>query len=238
MKNKYTNKIGEVTEKFLKVIGDTNYRLADKVFEYNNTAVLLLLVRVSGSGVLKVLAVSFDCKGNCLSDVTLFDYSDMRKVEAYVRSRMRNYDMEKIYGECNGDVKYALTDDVISFTGADEKLDERTADLNKYAVDKAAEIFKAAEKKGITPCKMEIDGTEFLAIEKKAADNFLGSSKHEVYSYLSCIDFIYSRRESGKTRFSYRDRHKNNSEKNGVEYFAARAEKLEDFMKGGVTLPA
>ncbi|MDE5859525.1 MAG: hypothetical protein K2H23_03950 [Oscillospiraceae bacterium] len=116
-------------------------------------------------------------------------------------------------------------------------MDERIADLNKFAVDKAVEIFKTAEKNGVKLCEMDINGTDFLAVEKKYSDKFLGDSRHEVYSYLSCIDFIYTRREGGKTRYSYRDRHKNDSGKNGVEYFAAKAENLKDIVKGGVTLP-
>lgn len=237
--NKTTNtptSIGEAAKKFLDVIGDTEHKLAEKIFEYNNTVVLLLLVRVSGSGILKVLAVSFDCKNDSLSDVTLFDCSDVRKVDMYVKSRMHKYNMGKVHDECIGDVNYALTDDIISFTGADEKLDERIADLNKFVVDKVAEIFKAVEKDGITPRKMEINGTEFLAIDKKAVDNYLGSSRYGVYYYLSCIDLIYSRREGDKTRYSYRDRSKNDGEKQCIEYFAVKADKIETLLKGGDAL--
>lgn len=241
MENNSMVKIGEVAAKFLDIIGDKEHKLADKVIEYNNTVILLLLVRVSETGVLRVLAVTFDGYDECLSDVSLIDYKNVAKVEEYVESRIPcfHYEADRIVSECSSDVEYALKNDVIYFSGEKEMERQKIADLNEYAVSKAAEIFKEAKKKGIKARKMVIDGKEFVTIDKNEADTLLGSNRHKVYSFLSKMDFIYSRRESGKTRFSYRERHlTENGKCESRECFAARAEKLGDLMKGGEALPA
>lgn len=235
--NKYANtstSIGEAAKKFLNVIGDTEYKLADKVFEYNNTAVLLLKVRCSG--ILQIIAVSFDSVDNCISDIEAIECNNEAKAERYVERRMPYNDAPRIAKECRGKVTYALRDNVIFFTGEDEKKREKIADLNSFAVEKAIQIINAVSEKAAESQPKEIDGEKFLMVDKKAADSYLGGDRLGVYKYLSSVGLIYSRRESGKTRFSYRDRSKNDGEKS-IEYFAVKADKVGAFLKGGDALP-
>lgn len=226
--------IGEAAKKFLDVIGDTEHKLAEKVFEYNNTVVLLLKVRCSG--ILQIIAVSFDSVDDCMYDIEAIECYDEAKAEKYVERRMPLDDVSRITNECRGKVTYALRDNVILFTGEDEKKREKAADLNSFAVEKAMQIINAVSEKSADPQIKEIDGEKFLVVDKKAADKYLGSDRLGVYRYLSSVGLIYSRRESGKTRYSYRDRSKNDGEKPCIEYFAVKVDKIEALMKGGDAL--
>lgn len=229
--------IGGAAEKFLKIIGDTAYKLAEKIFEYNNTVVLLLKVRCSG--ILQIIAVSYDSVDDCISDIEAIDCDNVEKAEKYVRRRMPcncNY-ITKIVEECKSNVTYALRDNVIFFTDKDEKKRERVADLNRFALEKAIQIINEVGGKTAEPQTKEIAGEKFFVVDKKAADSYLGSNRSGVYKYFSSVDIIYSRKESGKTRYSYRDRSKNDGEKQGIEYFAVKADKIEPLLKGGDALP-
>ncbi len=235
--NKTTNistSIGEAAKKFLDVIGDTEHKLAEKVFEYNNTVVLLLKVRCSG--ILQIIAVSFDSFDNCIYDIEAIECYDEAKADRYVERRMPCNDVTRISEECSGKVTYALKDNVIFFTGEDEKKREKIADLNSFAVEKAMQIINAVSEKSAEAQTKEIDGEKYLLIDKKAADSYLGSTRLSVYKYLLSVKLIYSRRESNKTRYSYRDRSKNDGEKS-IEYLALKADKIGALLKGGDALP-
>lgn len=227
--------IGEAAKKFLDVIGDTEHKLAEKVFEYNNTVVLLLKVR--SSGILQIIAVSYDSVDDCIYDIEMMECYDVGKAERYVVRRMpcKGDEKEKIFHECRGDVTYALRDNVILFTGEGEKKREKIADLNRFAVEKAVEIIKAVCEKTAEPQIKDIDGEKFVLVDKKAADKCLGNNRLSVCRYLASVGLIYSRREGGKTRYSYRDRSRNDGEKS-IEYFAVKADKIEDLLKGGDAL--
>lgn len=227
--------IGEAAEKFLKIIGDTEYKLAKKIFEYNNTVVLLLKVRCSG--ILQIIAVSYDSVDDCISDIEAIDCDNVAKAEKYVSRRMPCNDITKIAEECRSNVTYALRDNVIFFTDKDEKKRERVADLNRFALEKAIQIINEVGGKTAEPQTKEIAGEKFFVVDKKAADSYLGSNRSGVYKYFSSVDIIYSRKESGKTRYSYRDRSKNGGEKSCIEYFAVKADKIEPLLKGGDALP-
>lgn len=222
--------IAESTVKtFLDYIGDTKHKLENKVIKGTFRDVLLILVNDFQFDSFKILTVCF-CKANkCVTEVKMFNIRDISKIEAYVGNKVWGGHLGEIANECHSkSCEYSLKDGVIYLSDGENFFSEKVADLNHYAANKTIEIFDKVAKEGIDIRKMEIDGVEYKAILKEKADRLLGDERNSVYAVLSTLQFIYVRKESGKIRYSYRERKKDSDgEMQSVEFFAVNMKKLQ-----------
>ncbi|MCM1061787.1 MAG: hypothetical protein NC452_16075 [Eubacterium sp.] len=238
------NEHSEVLKSFLNTLGDKKFSLWNKVIEYNNIAVLILLVRISVSSVLKVLAISFDNTENRLSDIQLFDYMDNTKIEKFVSDRIpyKCYDMGKITAESDSNVEYLLKDNIVYYSGPEEKCHEKVADISEFSLNTIINMFEYAKSQGIQPCKIKIEGSFFWCINKDIAYEFLGKDKNNACLKFAELGMIYFKKESankGKIRYYYRSRTTNaDGSENYIDYFAVRAEFYDYSSKGGIALSA
>ncbi len=220
----------EVCKAMSDYIHDTGHRLIDNIMVSGHKAVLLILAEDSETDNIIALAISYNNMKKSITDVAKLKRRDIQDVYRYIEDKLiGDVSMSKITQICDSKkCEYFYEDGIIYYIDEDKGTKEKIADINRTCFDKVKELFDKEK-----PCCMELKGERYLTVDKKTADEKLGSSHRNIYSRLSAIGFIFTRTENKKTRYSYREKEKTEGGKYiSKEYFAVREDKYEALIKG------
>ncbi|MCM1062642.1 MAG: hypothetical protein NC452_20545 [Eubacterium sp.] len=236
-------KVSSIDEMFCEQIGDKEMRLAKYFLKYLHKAILLMLVEDFGTGNFVVLAVSYNLRERCITEVKTFDRRNCDEVEKFVGEKLIGNFMEEVTNICDSEeCRYLLEDGNIYYIGENGMIKIWVASIDSFGVDKVAEIFHKAERQGEIPCLMKIDGSDYWCVQKGVADKILGKDKDRVCSSLADAGVIYFKEGDGKNnnnRYCYRLRIMGADGKvESIYYFAVRAEFYDYSSKGGLALSA
>ena len=221
-------------KRFCELIGDEKKTLLSNIIYHEHKAVLLLPVEDSETDDIKMLFVSFNKVKLCITDISFINCKDVVSVSNNIRSKLGNGNyMQQAQDACKAKCVHYFEHNILYYASEKGDLRYKVADFNTYAADKLSGLFTEIPKHNIAPKEKIINGSNYITIEKKYADEYFGDGRRNLYRSLSTCGLIYNRREGGKNRYSVIEKKKNeDGVQTAIEYFAIKLEVYQAFIKG------